>query len=1507
MAWERSQDSGTGGYAVEIDNAGANTATDGTPQPDRSHGGYVLYITTKGGDAPVLGQACVFTSQADYPGTCNSTPSSGQYIAAISTTDFNDPLSGAPIKAGEFLEIGVDVSALTGQHPTCPAASTVASLYMRSFTGSSSGPTGNLKGYVSPLSVDPASTCVSPTISTTATPGDSTIDGLTVAAPGTAQADQVTVTGDAAHPTPTGTVEFYLCGPDSSAGSGCTSGGAKAGTEALKPGTTSSTATSAAVSPAPTVPGVYCWRAEYTPDVVNSGNPFLPVSHTNADSECFTIAYATPSIATSIGVTTVPAGAVTGSLGLTTLADSATLSGVYPGADLSGQKVTFTLWGPFNSGPTAASCTKTAPVADTATVALTQQDSTTWTAATPTPAFTPSAAGYYTWTASYAGDKINAPASDDCGLARETQQIVGAQVAVEKDATKSVIVAGDPIGFDIKIKNDGAGTATGVTVVDALPTLSGGGKWALDPSAYGCTLDSTTETVTCSVGYLDPTGWVTIAHVHSTTTAADCGTVSNTATLTTTNSGGSGSSTATVTVSCASLAIDKTADDANVSVGSPIGYTVTVTDTSATVSARNVSLSDPLPSGQGISWAIDSVKVGGVSTPSACTITGAAGAQELDCSLPTLAADSSLAVHITSATQWKAGPGASINSCGGYDNTATVTATNMSGTASTKSVQITVACPDLTVSKTPDAKTVDAGKQIGFTITASNAGAGDATGVLVEDPLPTGSGLSWSIAAATGPLTCAITAGDLTCTGTLAAGKAETVHITSTISFGSCGRIDNTATLSAKNDPNAPSAIASTTVACADLAVSKTADAASVSVGSDIGFTVTVTNSGTGGAGGVDLTDPLPTGPGITWSIASASGPLTCKIASGTLTCSGAMAAAGDPSGNDTQSVHILSLTSWTAGPPVVNSCLGGNGTGRYDNTATLTWANGPSGAITSDTASEQVDCPDLSVTKSPDAATVAAGAQIGFVITVANTGSGAATKAVLSDPLPSGTDVNWAIDAKNTTAAGCAISAGGGGSQTLDCALGDLAHGASVKVHVYSNTSGNSCGSYDNTATLHTANAPDVSTSARTIVLCPQLTLVKTADAPTVTVGDAIGFTVTVTNGASATAKDVTVTDALPSGPGIAWSIDLVTLDGTSSSALCSISGSVPNQQLQCGGKGTDLAPGDVLIVHVTSSTSWTAGPPALNSCLGGKAGDGVYVNSASAAASNVPSGALLTDSASEAVLCPQIGITKHADATSVDASSDIGYQVTASNAGPGSADGVVLDDPLPGGSGISWSIADVTVNGATPATNPCAISGAPPNQVLTCGGAKFALAAGDVLAVTVTSHTDASSCSAAAGTTATYTNTAGLTAANTPDTPKASASIDVHCADLTVVKTADASSVGAGTPIGFTITATNNGSGIAHSVDLSDALPSASGIAWKITSADPALSCAITAGTMTCLGELAPGEATASTSAVRRPRRAAAATGTPLCSTGPPQRHRSPRAQPCWSDARSFRRQRP
>jgi len=1137
VAWERTDTSGTQGYAIEIDNSGTNVGGDGTPQPNRGNGGAVFYISSVGSGAPTFDSACSFTSQSNYGTTC--TNSNASITAAINTSSISDPFRGTTQAAGSFFEAALDITALTGIVPSCPGAS-AASVYLRSITGQTHN--GNLKGYMAPLSVAPDSTCVPPPMSTTAS-GNGNLN-----APGSSQSDAVTVgTGQAPG---VGSVDFFLCGPSTvtSNGGDCSTGGTKIGGSKSLNGSGQATS-DAASGAATTTLGKYCWRAEFTPSA--DDHHYLPGKHTNSTTECFTIVHASPTIATQIAVT----GDHAPGLGFTTLGDSAQLTGFL--GTVTGEIVTFKLYATTDcSGNPVFTTTGTLDASGAATTAATYE---------------PTAVGKYTWIASYPGDAFNDPIAGLCSDSNESSTIVGAQVDVAKSANpKGPVSAGTKIGFDLTVSNDGAVPALGVHVHDVLPAgadgvVGGDLNWALDPAYTDCAITGAvgSQVLDCTFDQVDGPGSKTPIHISADTSPADCGTVKNKATITTTNGTGTDSDTATVTVLCPHLAITKKADAASVSVGSKIGFTVAATN-DGQGTASGVLVNDPLPTGEGISWSIDA---GNTSGPLTCSIT----AGTLSCT-GSLDAGQTETVHITSDTVWNA----DNNSCGTYNNTATVSSTNVDGTPDA-SDSTQVLCPDLSLTKKADAAAVNAGTQIGFTITAKNTGTGNATGALINDPLPAGA--TWSIdnGNTSGPLNCGIANNTLTCTGTLTAGATEVVHITAPTSFLQCGTYSNTATLTATNTPQSPDGTDSTQVLCADVQVQKTADDSSVDVGDDIGFGVTISNNGDGQALGVDVEDPLPAGDGVTWALDGSTGPLNCgvtgAVGSQVLSCTGDLDANG--TAGDTQTVHITSSTVWNADH---NSC------GTYDNTATLTWDNGPDATISSNEASTNVLCPDLTFTKTPDADSVSAGDPIGFSIEVENSGNGTAKGVEIHDPLPApdGTDVTWGDVVVTGDGANVQCSVNGDqGAQTLDCTLGDVGPEFDAVIHVSAQTTPQSCGAYDNTATLTSTNVPGDEASASTAVLCPDPALTKVADAELVTAGDQIGFTITASNGdaeGTGTAKGVQIADPLPGGDGVSWQIDTAPDN-------CAIVDGDLGQALVCD--PVDLLPGDSEVIHVVSDTT--------------------------------------------------------------------------------------------------------------------------------------------------------------------------------------------------------------------------------------------------------------------------------------------------------------------------------
>jgi len=1118
---------------------------------------------------------------------------------------------------------------------------------------------------------------------------------------GTAITDTATLTGVTADAT--GTITFSLYGPVATNTPTCTGTAIFTTSRTVTPGVTSYQSTSFT----PTLPGYYFWVASYSGDSKN-----LPSAGScGAIGETSHLVQAQPGVTTQIDLT----GAEPGTLGLTTLGDTATLSGAVGNTD--GETVTFNLYGPYADGVTP----------DCATSLFTTTGLLSGGIAVASATYTPTAIGTYVWTATYPGDVSNLSVTDACNQATEKVRIVGALIDVTKSANPvGPVSSGDTIGFDITVSNTPAATATNVVITDVLPA-GGNLNWSLSPSFTNCAITGTvgSQTLTCTFPTVAKGASVGPIHVESATTPADCGTVTNTASFTS-NNAGQGSDGASVIVQCANVSLTKTADNPTVNAGEQIGYTVTAHNAGPGI-ARNVVVSDPLPNGSGVTWTL------APGAPSNCSITGLAPTQVLTCTAVDLASGATETVHVISATAFA--------SCGTYDNTATLTVSN-SGAPNPAHATTVVRCSSVTLTKTADQATVGAGTQIGFVVTAANGGPGIARDVTISDPLPAGTGtgaVHWVLAAGA-PTNCSISQATptspqvLTCTAVdLASGGSEQVHVIAATAFANCGTYDNTATLTVSNAPAPNPAQAAIAVQCPALTLTKTADSPTpVDAGGQIGFTVTVTNSsaaGTGTAHNVVITDPLPAGTGVSWSLASGSS--NCSV-TGTAPNQVLSCTTVDLAPGASVTAHVVSATAFA-------SCK------SYPNVASLTAADAPSLEAS---ASTTVQCPALTVVKTADAPTVRAGSPIGFAILVTNLGPGAATTATVNDPLPGGPvgfAVTWVIDPAYTGAGTCAIS-GAAGSQVLHCDFGSLAASAFALVHVSAATQFANCASFANTATAGAANGSDATNSDTTVVQCPEVTLTKTPDALTVDAGTPIGFTITASNSAAAgtgTATGVEITDTpLPFGDGINWVVD------PASPATCLITGTAPTQSLACG--AVDLAPGEVESVHITSATDFM-------SCA-------TYDNTALLTSSNGLVGVPVSARASTTVQCAALVLTKTADTATVSAGSTVGFTIHATNAGPGTADGARIEDPLPSGTDVTW-----TIDPAYAGPGTCAVNATATSQQLVCELGD--LPAGADASVHITSPSTQLSC-------AVYRNVVTLLAGNAP-TLTAEASTTVKCAD--------------------------------------------------------------------------------------------------------------------------------
>ena len=242
--------------------------------------------------------------------------------------------------------------------------------------------------------------------------------------PGVLATDTATVTSN--NGTPTGSVLFFLCGPDPSVGGTVSAGGCVGGTQiggavALNG---SGIATSAATLSTQTdTLGTYCWRVEYT----GTGS-FVSNTHTNGTTECFTTQQVTPTVVTTLHradhTTVANGGSVT--LG-TNMHDSAAVSG---SAGTATGTVTFTFY-------TGGNCATGTP-AGAGTVALVAG------VAHPSSASGALTPGSYAYQATYNGNANYTSATSDCEPFSVAKADTTTATTLHK-ADHSVVANGDSV------------------------------------------------------------------------------------------------------------------------------------------------------------------------------------------------------------------------------------------------------------------------------------------------------------------------------------------------------------------------------------------------------------------------------------------------------------------------------------------------------------------------------------------------------------------------------------------------------------------------------------------------------------------------------------------------------------------------------------------------------------------------------------------------------------------------------------------------------------------------------------------------------------------------------------------------------------------------------------------------------------------------------------------------------------------------------------------------------
>lgn len=447
----------------------------------------------------------------------------------------------------------------------------------------------------------------------------------------------------------------------------------------------------------------------------------------------------------------------------------------------------------------------------------------------------------------------------DTNLSLDIGIFAPTDLEITKSDSVDPVVAGESLTYTLNVTNNGPAAATGVTVVDTLPA---GVTFQSATPSQG-TASEAGGVVTALLGSLASGSSATVSitvDVDSSTTSA----LSNSATV----SGNeidlvSANDTATEPTDVTTeidLQITKSDSVDPTVAGELLTYTLNVLNNGPS-DATGVIVTDTLPAGV----TFDS------ATPSQGSASEAGGV--VTANLGALAAGASATITIIVDVP----PSAT----GTLTNTAQVTGneteTNAANNTDTETTALTSEV-NVSITKSDSVDPVTAGESLTYTLTVSNSGPSDATGVAVSDTLPgdltftTGSATQGTVSHSAGVV-------DIT-VGTLTPGQSETITIVGTVASSATAALSNVATVtsngtetdSADNTATEPTDVIQST----DLQITKTDSIDPVLAGDPLTYTLTVTNAGPSDATGVTVTDTLPTE--VSFNSATASQGTTSNV-----------------------------------------------------------------------------------------------------------------------------------------------------------------------------------------------------------------------------------------------------------------------------------------------------------------------------------------------------------------------------------------------------------------------------------------------------------------------------------------------------------------------------------------------------------------------------------------------------------------------------------------------------
>ena len=408
---------------------------------------------------------------------------------------------------------------------------------------------------------------------------------------------------------------------------------------------------------------------------------------------------------------------------------------------------------------------------------------------------------------------------------------------------------------------------------------------------------------------------------------------------------------------------------------------------------------------------------------------------------------------------------------------------------------------DLGIEKAGDPKTVVTGERLTYTLTVTNRGPSDATGVTVTDTLPVGVDY---VSSSPGGV-CSESLGVVTCdVDALGAGSDTELTVVVDVASWVTSALENEATVAgAEYDPvseNDSATLTTMITTVADLGIEKTGDPGTVA-GERLTYTLVVTNHGPSDATMVVVTDTLPEGV----SYVDGASSTECDGAGGTVTCDLDTLGAG----LDTELTVVVDVASWV--------------TSTLENEAEVAgWEYDPvTGNDTATLTTTVTTVADLEIEKTGDPGTVVAGETLTYTLVVTNHGPSDATGVVMMDMLPG--------EVEFVSIVGCQSG------DVTSCTLSELPAGEDRSVEIVVTVRSWVTATFTNVAGVVGNEAdPDAGNNVAgfqsQVETEADLAILK--DGPSnVTAGKTLTYTLVVENNGPSDALNVVVTDTLPAG----------------------------------------------------------------------------------------------------------------------------------------------------------------------------------------------------------------------------------------------------------------------------------------------------------------------------------------------------------------------------------------